>query len=194
MHVLSEPTSSSSGAQMSGSPLNSGGLPTTMFGSSRCRKHPAPPGTPGGFGLVLKRFVGALCWFQGKPPRPRVAKGARATLHSFGDFLRTGPLNRSGSNKLLDRGQKPTLSAFSLITHVAYGLIATELGCPRHVRFPPDSDRTADIARARFGTQVERRTKSNEAPNPHMTAPEARRARMISEGRFSRSARAIAAP
>ena len=32
MHVLREPTSSSSGAQMSGSPLNSGGLPTTMFG------------------------------------------------------------------------------------------------------------------------------------------------------------------
>jgi hypothetical protein len=32
MHVLSEPTSSSSGAQMLGSPLNSGGLPTTMFG------------------------------------------------------------------------------------------------------------------------------------------------------------------
>jgi hypothetical protein len=60
--------------------------------SSRCRKHPAPPGTPGGFGLVVKRFVGSLCWFQGKPPRPRVAEGARATLHSFGDFLRTGPL------------------------------------------------------------------------------------------------------
>jgi hypothetical protein len=40
-------------------------------GSSRCRKHPAPPGTPGGFGLVVKRFVGSLCWFQGKPPRPR---------------------------------------------------------------------------------------------------------------------------
>ena len=32
MHVLSEPTSSSSGAHMSGSPLNSGGLPTTMSG------------------------------------------------------------------------------------------------------------------------------------------------------------------
>ena len=32
MHVLTEPTRSSSGVQMSGSPLNSGGLPTTMFG------------------------------------------------------------------------------------------------------------------------------------------------------------------
>jgi hypothetical protein len=32
MHVLTEPTNSSSGAQMSGSPLNSGGLPTSMFG------------------------------------------------------------------------------------------------------------------------------------------------------------------
>jgi hypothetical protein len=27
-----------------------------------------------------------------------------------------------------------------------YGSIATEMGCPRYVRFPPDSDRTADIA------------------------------------------------
>jgi hypothetical protein len=26
------------------------------------------------------------------------------------------------------------------------GSIATEMGCPRHVRFPPVSDRTADIA------------------------------------------------
>lgn len=64
--------------------------------SSRCRKHPAPPGTPGGFGLVVKRFLGSLCWLQGKPPRPRVAEGARATLHSFGDFLRTGPLIVAG--------------------------------------------------------------------------------------------------
>jgi hypothetical protein len=32
MHVLSEPTGSSSGAQMSGPPLNSGRPPTTMFG------------------------------------------------------------------------------------------------------------------------------------------------------------------
>src|SRR5713226_4107811 len=26
-----------------------------------------------------------------KPPRPPVAEGARTTLHSFGNFLRTGP-------------------------------------------------------------------------------------------------------
>jgi len=35
--------------------------------------------------------------------------------------------------------------------------ISTELGCPRHVRVAPDSDRTADIAggpvRARFGSR-----------------------------------------
>jgi hypothetical protein len=29
--------------------------------------------------------------------------------------------------------------------HVGLGSIATELGCPRDVRFTPDSDRTADI-------------------------------------------------
>jgi hypothetical protein len=33
----------------------------------------------------------------------------------------------------------------------AHGLISTKLGCPRHVRFPPDSDRTADIAGGPFG-------------------------------------------
>jgi hypothetical protein len=35
------------------------------------------------------------------------------------------------------------------------GSFSTELGCPRHVRFTPDSDRTADIVggpfRARLG-------------------------------------------
>jgi hypothetical protein len=40
MHVLSEPTSSSSGAQMSGSPLNSGGLPTTILGLSAAESRP----------------------------------------------------------------------------------------------------------------------------------------------------------
>src|SRR5258705_837770 len=30
---------------------------------------------------------------------------------------------------------------------VRFGSISTELGCPRHVRFTPVSDRTADIAR-----------------------------------------------
>jgi hypothetical protein len=40
MHVLTEPTSSSSGAQMSGSPLNSGGLPTTIFGLSAAESKP----------------------------------------------------------------------------------------------------------------------------------------------------------
>ena len=29
---------------------------------------------------------------------------------------------------------------------VSCGSFATELGCPHHVRFTPDSDRTADIA------------------------------------------------
>jgi len=29
---------------------------------------------------------------------------------------------------------------------VCCGSIATEIGCPCHVRFPPESDRTADIA------------------------------------------------
>jgi hypothetical protein len=28
----------------------------------------------------------------------------------------------------------------------AMGSIATEMGCPRNVRYAPDSDRTADIA------------------------------------------------
>src|SRR5262249_61190775 len=40
MHVLSEPTSSSSGVQTSGSPLNSGGLPTTMFDFSTAEREP----------------------------------------------------------------------------------------------------------------------------------------------------------
>ena len=40
MHVLTEPTSSSSGAQMSGSPLNSGGPPTTIFGLSAAESKP----------------------------------------------------------------------------------------------------------------------------------------------------------
>src|SRR5258706_2017501 len=30
---------------------------------------------------------------------------------------------------------------------VRFGSLSTELGCPRHVRFTPVSDRTADIAR-----------------------------------------------
>src|SRR5260370_24171574 len=33
-----------------------------------------------------------------------------------------------------------------LLPNVRDGSISTELGCPRHVRFPPDSDLTADIA------------------------------------------------
>ena len=64
--------------------------------SSRCRKHTATRGTPGGFGLVMKRLVGSLCWLHGKPPRPPVAEGARATLHSFGAFIRTGSLIVAG--------------------------------------------------------------------------------------------------
>ena len=40
--------------------------------------------------------------------------------------------------------------------YVADGSFSTKLGCPRHVRFTPDSDRTADIAggpfRANFGS------------------------------------------
>jgi hypothetical protein len=45
LYVLSEPTGSSSGAQIPARPLNSGGPPTTMFGlpiaesAARHRKH-----------------------------------------------------------------------------------------------------------------------------------------------------------
>ena len=34
----------------------------------------------------------------------------------------------------------------SKINDVCSGSFSTKLGCPRHVRFTPDSDRTADIA------------------------------------------------
>jgi hypothetical protein len=34
----------------------------------------------------------------------------------------------------------------SVVTNVCFGSFATKLDRPRHVRFPPDSDRTADIA------------------------------------------------
>ena len=54
MHVLTEPTSSSSGAQMSGAPLNSGGLPTMMFGFPEAESVPRRGGAPGGVGLVAK--------------------------------------------------------------------------------------------------------------------------------------------
>jgi hypothetical protein len=33
-----------------------------------------------------------------------------------------------------------------MAANVAYGSNATEMGCPRDVRFPPDSDQTADMA------------------------------------------------
>jgi hypothetical protein len=35
-----------------------------------------------------------------------------------------------------------------------FGSISTKLGCPRHVRFPPDSDHRADIARGPVGAMM----------------------------------------
>src|SRR5216684_7744799 len=90
MHVLSEPTSSSSGAQMS----------TPAGCQRRCSVFPLPR---------AYRAARNSRWFwpysektcrlslaPRKPPRPPVAEGARTTLHSFGNFLRTGPLAVAG--------------------------------------------------------------------------------------------------
>jgi hypothetical protein len=40
----------------------------------------------------------------------------------------------------------PDLGATSLEMNVSVGSIATEIGFRQHVRFPSDSERTADIA------------------------------------------------
>jgi hypothetical protein len=57
-------------------------------------------------------------------------------------FLRTHPRPRSHSMRLRYvplRSQFPALG-------VCCGSIATEMDCPRYVRFPPDSGRPVDIA------------------------------------------------
>jgi len=52
---------------------------------------------------------------------------------------------------MLLKGQKLASStACSEVADVQDWSFATELGCPRHVRFPPDSDRIADIAGGPF--------------------------------------------
>src|SRR5258708_28380923 len=98
MHVLSEPTSSSSGAQMSGSPLSSGGLPTTMSG------FPAAESTPRRAELqVLLALYEKPCRLSSLAPRktsePPVAEGAHATHSLLRRFLTHRPSNRSGSHE-----------------------------------------------------------------------------------------------
>jgi hypothetical protein len=65
-----------------------------------------------------------------------------------------------GSNSTVanaaDRGQiYQLLRAFGrfsrCIRNVRSGSIATEMRCPRHVRFPPNSDQIADITLGPFG-------------------------------------------
>jgi hypothetical protein len=69
--------------------------------------------------------------------------------------LGSSPIPMSGPGQ----NRKSSRRAYVFRLTSESGHCATESACP---------------FRARFGTQVERRTKSNEAPNPHMTAPEAR--------------------
>src|ERR1039457_6614562 len=59
--------------------------------------------------------------------------------------LRRGHL--SGLNGYFDRAE----TGIKIITgNVSVGSISTELGCKRHVRFPSDSDRIADIVGGPF--------------------------------------------
>src|SRR5258706_13284306 len=63
------------------------------------RKHTASRGTPGAFGLIAKSLVGSLRWLHGKPPSLRPQRALTLPFHSFGDFLRTGPLIAVGHTR-----------------------------------------------------------------------------------------------
>src|SRR5436190_21972478 len=47
---------------------------------------------------------------------------------------------------------------------VSCGSISTELGCPRHVRFAPDSDQTADIAGGLFVADIVAKVENRTTP------------------------------
>jgi hypothetical protein len=48
--------------------------------------------------------------------------------------------------------------------NVSVGSFATEMGCPRDVRFPSDSDRTADTAGDPVRAISDQRTAANSVP------------------------------
>jgi hypothetical protein len=52
----------------------------------------------------------------------------------------------TGSNEYFDGAKTGIKNLPQCTANVAHESIVTELGCPRHVRSTPDSDRTADIA------------------------------------------------
>src|SRR5260370_34361338 len=73
-------------------------------------------------------------------------------LHHLADYAHPSS-DFAGLSK--DPFLRPSSTRTGRGAYVAYGSFATEMSCPRHVRFtPPDSDRMADIAARLEGTRI----------------------------------------